>query len=307
MSYTYSTPITGTYSVTFDTLDQMMTSLPDNTGNLISARDVRDSVLTLWWKTEDLGASFSATASAFYYTNLDPSTVTVGGIVSGSTFSNVGLQQLFDDMFYPYTAPTCNLSASNSTREFGASIATILSWSVTKAKLNISSITVDGTPFVPTNVPVQSGVKSTSAVQDVDTTFSMTITDGTSTIMEYATVSWLNAVYWGKTSNFSLPSMTIVGTQPAWADGASVGTGKSLASSLAGNYNGIDGAGDYLVFAWPTSFGSPSFTINGLPNTAFTKLGNGISFTNMNGYVETYDVWLSNTAQNSPITSFIIS
>jgi hypothetical protein len=94
MSYTYSTPGTATYSVTFDTLDQMMAVFPDNNANLIAASDVRDAVLTLYWQTQDLGASFSATASAFYYTNLSPSTIAVGGISTGTTFSNVGLQQL---------------------------------------------------------------------------------------------------------------------------------------------------------------------------------------------------------------------
>jgi len=101
--------------------------------------------------------------------------------------------------------------------------------------------------------------------------------------------------------------MSIVGTQPLWADGAGIGSGKELRTNRLRSYNGIDGAGQYLAFAWPTSFGTPSFTINGLPNTAFTKISSSISFTNMHSYTTNYDVWLSNTAQNSPITSFVIS
>lgn len=306
MSHTYSIPGSLTYSVTFDTLDQMMAALPTNDQNLISARDVRDSVLTLWWQTQDLGASFSATASQFLYTNLSPSTVTVGGIVAGTTFSNRTLQQMFDDMFYPYTAPSCSLSATVPSREFGSSNATTLSWSVTKAKLTIQSITVDGQSIVPTGVN-QTGTKSATVVQNVNTTFTMSVSDGTSTIPGSTTVYWYNAVYWGKVASFAAPSMTIVGTQPAWADGAGVGSGKSLASSRSGSYSGINGAGQYLAFAWPTSFGTPTFTINGLPNTAFTKISSSISFTNMYGYTTNYDVWLSNTAQNSPIASFVIS
>lgn len=306
MSHTYSTPGTATYSVTFDNLDQMMSVFPDNNDNLISARDVRDAVLTLYWKTEDLGASFSATGSQFLYTNPSPSTVTVGGIVAGTTFSNRTLQQMFDDMFYPYTSPSCAISASNPGREFGSSNATTLTWSVTKAKLSITSIIVDGLTVVPTGNS-QTGSKSGTVVQNVNTTFTMSVADGTSTILGSTTVSWFNAVYWGKTPTFAAPSMTIVGTQPSWADGAGVGSGKALASSRSGNYSGINGAGQYLVFAWPTSFGTPTFTINGLPNTAFTKLGSPVSFTNMFGYTTNYDIWLSNTAQNSPIASFVIS
>ena len=62
-----------------------------------------------------------------------------------------------------------------------------------------------------------------------------------------------------------------------------------------------------MVFAWPTSFGTPAFVVNGLPNTAFTLISSAFSFTNANGYVNTYDVWISNTAQNSPIASFQIN
>ena len=85
----------------------------------------------------------------------------------------------------------------------------------------------------------------------------------------------------------------------------------SLSGTKNGTYLGINGSsttpGEYLVFAWPSSYGTPTFTINGLPNTAWTKIGISISFTNMNSYANTYDVWISNTAQNSPITSFVIS
>jgi hypothetical protein len=133
------------------------------------------------------------------------------------------------------------------------------------------------------------------------------IPNGTSTVTSSTTLSWSSAVYWGKTSTFTLPSMTIVGTQPAWATGAGVGSGKALSTSRAASYNGINGAGQYLVFAWPSSYGTPTFTVNGLPNTAFTKIGSGVSHTNMYGYNTNYDVWISNTAQNSPISSFVIS
>ena len=321
MSHTYSTPTTATYAVTFDTLDQMMAAIPDNNDNLISARDVRDSLLTLWWQTQDLGASFSATASQFFYSNPNPSTIAVGGIPVGTTFSNRTLQQMFDDMFYPYTAPSCSLSATNPSREFGSPNSTTLSWSVTRAKLTIQTITVDGQSFIP-NGGNQTGTKSAIVTQDVNTTFSMSVSDGTSTINASTSVNWFNAVYWGTTNAPTLPNMTITSpqTQPTWATGAGVGSGKTLASGRSGTYNGINGAGNYLVFAWPTAFGEPTFTANGLSTTAWfyysnntysnypgKKLGSSVSFANMFGYTTNYDVWISDTAQNSPISTFSIS
>lgn len=308
MSHTYSTPTTATYAVTFDTLDQMMSVFPNNNNNEISARDVRDAVLTLYWQTQELGASFSATASQFLYTNSEPTTVPVGGITAGTTFSNRTLNEIFNDMLYPYIGPSSSLTVTDSTREFGRSNSAVLTWNAIKAKLPITSITVNGQSKVPTGLN-QTGTQSATVTQNVNTTFSMSVSDDTSTVLSSATVMWLNAVYWGTTPTFALPSMSITppASKPSWANGAGVGSGKNLQNNRSANYSGIDGAGQFLVFAWPTTYGQPTFTINGVPNTAFTKIGTSVNFTNMFGYLNQYDVWISNTAQNSPITSFIIS
>jgi hypothetical protein len=42
------------------------------------------------------------------YTNLNPTTIAVGGVPLGSTFSNVTVQNMFNELFYPYIAPTFN-------------------------------------------------------------------------------------------------------------------------------------------------------------------------------------------------------
>lgn len=293
----------------YSTIQELLYKMPDNTANLIQAKDVRDSVYTLWQRissVQDL-ASQSASASAIY-SNSTPTPFTVGGIPAGTTFSNQTMQQMFDALLYPYVAPAASLTGG-TTREFGGSNVLTLSWSATKGSKSITTIVVDGTPIVATGNN-QSGSQSATATQNVNTTFSMSVSDipnGTSTVTSTTTLNWNSAVYWGKTPTFALPSMTISGSQPVWADGASVGSGKALSGSRAGSYNGINGAGQYLVFAWPSTYGAPSFTVNGLPNTAFTKIGSGVSHTNMYGYTTNYDVWISNTAQNSPIASFVIS
>lgn len=303
-------PIGGSSSANeYSTIQELLYKLPDNTANLIQAKDVRDSVYTLWERISSVQTTASQSASAStYYTNLTPVPVTVGGISAGTTFSNKSMQEMWDALLYPYIAPAVSLGCSPTSKELGASTAVTLSWSVTKNSNSITSIIVDGLVIVPTGNN-QSGTKAATSTQNVNTTFTMTASDGTTTVPTSATVYWYNAIYWGKTSTFAAPSMAIVGSQPAWADGASVGSGKTLASSKSGSYAGINGAGQYLVFAWPSTFGTPTFTINGLPNTAFTKIGSAVSHTNMNGYTNPagYDIWISNTAQNSPIASFVIS
>lgn len=308
--------IIGTYSggsasaYEYSTLPELLTQLPDNTANQIDALNVRNSVYTLWERisTVQTIASQSASASS-YYTNLTPVPVTVGGIAAGSTFSNKSMQEMWDALLYPYIAPVASLSCNPTTKELGAPTSVTLTWNAYKNTNSISSIIVDGLVISPITGNNQSGTKAATATPNVNTSFNMTVSDGTTTVSSSTGVAWYNAIYWGKTPTFAAPSMAIVGSQPAWADGASYGSGKALASSKAGSYPGINGAGQYLVFAWPATFGTPAFTINGLPNTAFTKIGSAVSHTNVNGYTNPagYDIWISNTAQNSPIASFVIS
>jgi hypothetical protein len=316
--------IIGTYSggsasaYEYTTLPELLNQMPDNVGNLIDAVNIRNSVYTLWERISDVQTVASQSASASTtYTNSSPTPYTIGGIPAGATFSNKTMTEMWDALLYPYIPPSASLSGGG-TREFGSSNAVTLNWSATKGNKNVSNIIVcigrpDQESITLTTINTsgnQSGTKSSTSTSNTNTTFFMTVSDipnGTSTITAQTSVSWSSAVYWGKTPTFGLPSMSVVGSQPAWADGAGVGSGKTLSGSRAANYNGINGAGQFLVFAWPSSYGEPSFTINGLPNTAFTKIGNAVSHTNMNSYTINYDVWISNTAQNSAIASFIIS
>jgi len=316
--------IIGTYSggsasaYEYSTFPELLNQIPDNTGNLIEAINVRNSVYTLWQRVSQVQTVASQSASASTtYTNASPTPYTIGGIPAGSTFTAKTMTEMWDALLYPYIAPVASLSGGN-TREFGSPNAVTLSWSATKGSKNVTAITVcigrpDQESITLTTINStgnQSSTKSSTSTQNTNTTFFMTVTDipnGSSTVSAQTTVSWSSAVYWGKTPTFALPSMSIVGSQPAWADGAGVGSGKNLSGSRAANYSGINGAGQYLVFAWPSSYGTPAFTINGLPNTAFTKIGTAVSHTNMYSYPTNYDVWISNTAQNSAIASFIIS
>jgi hypothetical protein len=309
-------PIIGSYSVPgpsasltfteeFSTLDELLIQLPNNTGNLINAQDIRDSVFTLWNRISNVAVIASQSASAsVYFTNPTPVPLTIGGIPAGTTFSNATMIDMWNALLYPYIAPSVSLTGGN-TRELGSTNVVTLNWVATKNTNPITSIIVDGTPILgaPFNTS-QSGSQGALATQNVTSPFFMSSSDGTSTPSTSTTVNWLNKRYWGKNPTFGAFSLS---SQILALSGAGVGTGNVLSSSLSANYNGIDGGGEYLVFAWPTSFGNPSFTVNGLPNTAFTKVNSSFAFTNVWGYVENYDVWMSNTVQNSAISQFVIS
>jgi hypothetical protein len=82
--------------------------------------------------------------------------------------------------------------------------------------------------------------------------------------------------------------------------GAGYGSGNEISSTRAMTKT-MTGGGNYLVFAWPTSFGTPTFyTGSIIPNSAFTKIRSNSPFTNINGYSGTnYDVWISKTQYSS--------
>lgn len=313
-------PIGGSASAnSYDTIQELLYKLPDNTANSIQAKDVRDSVYSLWERISDVSASQSQ--AIVEYTNTTPTPVTIGGIVAGSTFASQSMSEMWDMLLYPYILPQATLSGG-TTREYGDSNMFTLTWDVVKNSDTIQSITVDGVVITVTGLS-QSGSQGAAATPYITTTFSMSVDDGTNTVLAYTSFYWSNAIYWGTFSSFGNPGLALSGSKPFWANGAGVGTGKLLSTDIIHNYNGIDGGGNYLVFAWPKSYApatgtilanmtsgtgyKPVFTINGQVSTAWTKIGNNISFTNYYSYVEDYDIWISDTPQYAQINNFDIT
>jgi len=256
------------------------------------------------------------------YTNSGTTPTTIGGIAAGSTFNTQTMQQMWDALLYPYQAPAFSSFSRtnlNTTYELGEMVSIgsqTFTWATSNSS-NVSANTISiaqntapgGFIYGPLAANVGSSALTVTATFSAGTATSQllyTIAGTNSNGAPFSatiTRSWMNKRYWGTHPSFTLPS----NAQILAANGASVGVGNEFSSTRVQTRNGIDGAGNYLFFAWPTSFGTPSFTVNGLPNTAWTKIGNAISFTNSQAFVVTYDVWISNTAQFSPITLFSIT
>lgn len=301
------------------TVEELLTKLPNNTANLIQAKDVRDSVWTLWNRIEDIEFLISSIPSV-YFQNPDPTPVSVGGISAGTTFVDpTSMQDMWDKLLYPYIPPAASLSGGGL-REFGGLTDITLNWSVTKKSQPITSITVDGNPIVPTGVDQSGSVLSNgnhpnTPLLSYSNTFSMSVTDSDGTVTSNSTsITWLNRIYWGKINIPGNPNLTlnpglsssipITSNTLTSLDGAGVGSGSSLSSSKTKNYNNINGGGDYLIFAWPsgvTGYDVPVFKVNGFLNTAFTNVKTSWLFTNQFGYDNNYEVWISNTLQNAPL------
>jgi len=316
----------------FNTAAELLSQLPDNNANIIVAKDIRDSVWTLWNRIDDVQilASQSASASS-YFMNANATPVTVGGIVAGSTFSTPKtMQEMFDLLLYPYIAPGASITGL-SNRQFGSSLGVTLNWTATKNSNSITSIIVNGNVQIPTgNTQLGSqaanGTHSLTPGLSQSNSFNMSVGDGTTTTNTSTSLTWMNNRHWGYVDLSSLgnPDLTanpgsasIVGayitdTIIKALTGANANAqlfGKELSTTKSKIYTGIDGAGKHLVFAWPSTVASPytpTFTVNGLPNTAFTRVRTNSVFVNEVGFNGTnYEVWVSNTAQNSPLNIII--
>jgi hypothetical protein len=310
---TIGVPGSATYAQTLSGIEEMLSVIPDNTGNEVSAQDVRDVVYTLY---EDIqGLSFSE----FTYTNLTPSTNAVGNFPVGTTFSGLTLQDLFDGIFNKDIMPTSNLVISGGTSlDFKSSQAQetnkVLTWTAVKGTYQMNTLgRLQGASIpsgeVSLTVPVGGGSNTyvTTPIINQTNTYKFITKDILNNTSESTvTVNYRNRYFWGKvsaTASFTLSSQVT----DLSSTNVSVSGSGGFATSFVGSFDGIDGGGEYLCWAFPTSFGTPKFLVNGMTNTAFTKINSAFNFINTFGYSVQYDVWISNSIQNSPIDKFQIT
>lgn len=335
--YTYGTG-SNYKSTRYSTVQELLNGILDNNANLIYAEDVRDAVFSLWEKISDvelIAASFSS-ASA-YFQNPNPTTIGVGGIPEGSTFSTPHtVQEMFDALLYPYVAPNLILQPLLN-KEYGQPLTATLNWSIVKKSNTIQTIVVDNQIVTP-NFGDQNGTKVvtgtwSSPVVYTTNTFTMSVYDGSTTTTTSTSFEWMNKIYWGSLnltslsnpdlSNLSLRNSNIALIVSTYfpnsvsgsliirgLTGAGVSPGNMLSKVKSKTYPNINGAGGYLIFAWPSNVPNattPSFSVNGLTSTAFVRLLSGFSFINTYNVVTSYEVWISLTAQNAALNPVIIS
>lgn len=336
MSATYGTPGQPTYSVALDSIDLVLSGLPNNSNNIINAQSVRDAIFTLYNNILTLSQSVSnfvgsVSASNVVYNNPNPSLFSVGGINIGKTFSNVSVQQMFDDMFFPYLRPTLSLSLSPSSLEFGNTNSISVSFNYSQKKNTINSVKLDGgldpltlNPYSSTSMVSPQNI---TPLPNTTTTFTFSVDDFNSTdssgyqitdpnvTKTTANLVFRNKRFWGTFSLASIsdPDLTL---NPGSSSDVSSQISNSTLIGLSGqelstSYNQTRnnfGGGGYHIFAWPSSFGStPKFNVDGLNNTAYTRVLDSWTFSNVWGYEELYDIWVSNTKQNSPVGSLQIT
>ncbi len=191
--------------------------------------------------------------------------------------------QMLDELLYKAITIN-NFSISKSTAELGEKlIGLILNWSYNKTptyqKLD--------------NVLIDTELRKYTIEKEIssNTSFKLEVSDGKTTVNKTTSINFYNGRYYGVSNSETYDSDFILSLN------------KTLTNSRACNFTVNCGPGQYIFFAIPTRFGTPTFTVGGFSG-GFNKI-NTISFVNKFGYSESYDIWKS-TNSNLGNTTVVV-
>ena len=172
-----------------------------------------------------------------------------------------------------YTPIAINsFSITPNTAEMGMIVSEVkLTWAYNKSvqsqKLN--------------NVELETNIK-TAVFNNISTnkTYTLWATDGKTNASRSVSISFLNGRYYGSRTEDTYNSEFILSLN------------KQLASSKNITFTTDCGDSQYIYFAIPSRFGTPTFSVGGFVG-GFIKAAT-IDFTNYSGYTEKYDIYRSN-------------
>ena len=232
------------------------------------------------------------------YTNTEPTSVTIGGISAGSTFTDQTMTEMWDALLYPYQSPlfdSFSISGQSSVLEVGGEIpvsvtfiwstsnpSNIVADSIDIEDVTLSSTLVSGTTNDGTEAVTMAGaISKTSATTH---TFRISGENTESdTFSRDAVYQWRWRFYWGNSPNPSLVEADI----EALSD-------NSLYSSIARTYSFDAAASNYKYICYPSLYG----TLSNFKDTS-TNLDipfespDTVSVTNANGQTTNYYVYRS--------------
>jgi len=192
-----------------------------------------------------------------------------------------------------YVAPIVSVSNNVNVVEIGSTVNNVtVNWSISGSGVVMSqSLTDVGSVAVGTLSHDFTGLGLTN-----NKTWSVSITDDHPTSANGSTTIYFRHMrHWGTDSNDSATVNTMTDAQ---ATTLVLGlANEEFATSRGKNWT-QNGNGEYIIYSYPVSWGEsdPPSNVNGLPNTAWTKIVKNI--TNSSGHIEPYNIWISNTVQN---------
>jgi len=213
---------------------------------------------------------------------------------SGVPSVNVGgttVNQFLEGYFFPSVPPGAALSGGN-TRYFGDNGGVTLNYTATKNTALITSIKLDGVAITITaGGNTQSGVTGkTLTTPNTNQTYTLAVKDANNATTNATTsvVFSQRRMFYGDNVNLIGSSDTAITNNVNLHDGAN---GEFASSRVKGTFN-LTLAGQFFYYVIPSSFGTPSFVINGLSNTDFSS--QAFSYTNPFGFVTPFVIWRTN-------------
>ena len=197
------------------------------------------------------------------------------------------VQEALDSLLY-VTPDITNFTITPSIVEIGTVVTNVtLNWNLNKTFTSLSINNGVGA-IAPSLLTLALSSLSLSS----NTTYTITGGDGTNTDSASASLNFRSRRWWGTSALDTFTGADILDLQ-----NSELATNRQQTRT-------INGGGNYIWFAFPTSFGVPSFVVNGLPNTAFTT--STVSHTNAAGNTQNYYVIRTNTVQNGTLTIQIL-
>lgn len=244
-------------------------------------------------------------AGSALYNNANPTPQTLGGIVSGSTFSNQTMKEMWDALLYPYQAPSFSsfvISGQSSTIEVGASVPAnpTFIWNVINSHNVLPNTTIikNNGNIIANNISNVSPYTVTdgAVTKNSATTNTWTIQQTNTNSQNFSRnfiVSWLWKVYYGESLSSPLNESQI--------ESLRVG---NLQIGFAGTYSFQGGSYKYLCY--PAVLGTATTFKDTLTNldvpfeTPYT-----VSITNINGITTLYNVHRTTNILGSSINILV--
>lgn len=203
------------------------------------------------------------------------------GTAADTSYGNYGYETVGDALDgLLYKAIAINSFSHNAgTKEMGSTVTDVtLSWSTNKTP---TALTLDGEAIdVSLTSKALTGLSITA-----NKTFTLVATDEKgATASKTTSISFLNGLYYG------VGSVDADGITDTFIQGLT----KALASSKAKTFTVAPASGEYIYYAIPTRFGTPTFYVGGFEGGF--ELLTAVQYTNASGYSEAYDVYRSTNA-----------
>ena len=193
---------------------------------------------------------------------------------------------------YSYPAPGAGQAAPTSAS--GSFPGSLPSPGVNSDTLAVDDIAANASYNVTLSKPKSGLIVVNSQVQAAS---------GNDTKTDSISASFMMKLYWGTTSKD--------GSSQPILDSDILSLQQEFRSNRLKSFTNFGGGGQRIIIvvqrgSGADNWGEAAFKVNGLANTAFTKVRSASSFVNAAGYGSPVDVWVSDNVYNSPLDNFEI-